>query len=113
MIDHYSAGRIQIDGIQYDEDVKIIDGSVISHWRRKKGHRIEPEDIQDILDAHPDTVVFGIGYAENVQVSEKVAPLAMSGGIRLVAEETSRAVKTYNRLSSEGRSVSGAFHLTC
>jgi hypothetical protein len=34
-------------------------------------------------------------------------------GIRLIAKATPKAVDTFNRLSREGKAVSGGFHLTC
>jgi len=33
--------------------------------------------------------------------------------IRLIAQDTGKAVETFNRLDSEGKKVAGAFHLTC
>lgn len=113
MIEEYSNGRIRIDGKDYDEDVKIIDGRVIPGWWRKTGHRIDVEDIEDILAAQPDVLVFGTGYAENVRIAEDVLSRADAEGIRLVAEATPRAVNTFNRLAAEEKSVAGGFHLTC
>jgi len=113
MIEDYSDGRIRINGKDYDEDVKIIDGRVVPGWWRKTGHRIEREDIEDILAAQPDVLVFGTGYAENVRISKAVRFKAEAEGIRLIAEATPQAVNTFNRLWSEGRSVAGGFHLTC
>ncbi len=33
--------------------------------------------------------------------------------IRIIAEETAKAVSIFNRLNSDGKDVAGAFHLTC
>ena len=113
MIEQYSAGRIRINGINYENDVKIIKGKVRPEWWRKRGHRIGEEDIKDVFDATPDILVVGTGYAENVRISSEVAVKAEARSIELIAEATPQAVKTFNRLLSEGKSVSGAFHLTC
>jgi hypothetical protein len=113
MIEQYSDGHIRIKGINYDKDVKIIEGDVVPNWWRKGGHRIEEEDIRDILDATPNILVVGTGYAENVHISQNVVSQAKARDIQLIPEPTPQAVKTFNRLLSEGRSVSGAFHLTC
>lgn len=113
MIEEYSRGRIRINGATYDEDVKIIGAEVVPHWWRKNGHRIDVEDIQDILDAKPEILVVGTGYAQNVQISPEAASRAKSKEVRLVAEATPQAVNTFNRLLYEGKNVCGAFHLTC
>jgi len=113
MIEEYSDGHIRIDGDDYDQDVKIIDGNVVPEWWRKTGHRIEPEDIVDVLAAAPEVLVVGTGYAENVRISPEARSKADDRGIRLIAEATPQAVDTFNRLSSEGKSVAGGFHLTC
>ena len=113
MIEDYSEGHIRIDGADYEQDVKIIGSDVVPNWWRKSGHRIEVEDIGDILDANPDILVVGTGYAENVKISEQVLSLTKGRNIRLIPEATPRAVRTYNGLLSEGNSVAGAFHLTC
>jgi len=113
MIDQYSDGQIRINGSNYDQDVKIIDGKVVPNWWRKSGHRLDEEDIADILEASPDILVVGTGYAENMRVTQAVESRAKDRDIRLIAEATPQAVKTFNRLQSEGRSVAGAFHLTC
>lgn len=113
MIEEYTEGRIRIDGTDYHQDVKIIDRDVIANWWRDKGHLIEEQDINDIFDADPDILVVGTGYAENVQISKNVISRAKRQDIRLIRAATAEAVKTFNRLLSEGKAVAGAFHLTC
>jgi len=113
VIEKYSAGNIRIKGKNYDEDIKIIGGEVFPHWWRKEGHRIDEEDIRDIFEANPDILVIGTGYAENVRVSTGAESQARNRGIRLISEATPQAVKTFNHLIEKGKSVSGAFHLTC
>ena len=44
-VEHYSFGRITIDGKTYTSDVIVIKGEVRSWWR-KEGHRVALDDIR-------------------------------------------------------------------
>ncbi len=114
MIENYEAGRsIHIKGETYRHDVKIIGDEVFGDWWRRQGHRLDAADIQDILDAHPDVLVIGTGYAGQMKVPGSTRAVLTDSGIRIEAEETGRAVRTFNRLYETGCKVAGAFHLTC
>jgi len=51
MIEKYSSGKIVVNGVIYTNDIKIIQGLVVSDWWKKKGHSVDIEDIQDILES--------------------------------------------------------------
>jgi hypothetical protein len=52
MIEHYARGSyMTVDGNKYHQDLKIIGGQVKGNWWRKQGHRLDTEDISDILSA--------------------------------------------------------------
>lgn len=114
MIDKYESGRwIQIKGEIFHHDVKIIGNAVVGNWWRKEGHRLDASDIEDILDFRPEVLVIGTGYAGQMKVPSNTRTVLAGSGIRLEADETSRAVLTFNRLREAGCRVAGAFHLTC
>jgi hypothetical protein len=113
MIEKYSSGRIIVNDITYHQDLKIIQGRVVDNWWRKTGHRVDVDDMKDVLDASPDVIVIGTGYAENMRVSKDLTTEISQRDIRLIAENTNQAVRTFNDLFSKGKNVSGAFHLTC
>lgn len=114
MIDTYETGRwIRIEGRTYHSDVKIIGDEVRANWWRKSGHRLDRDDISDILENRPDVLVVGTGYAGMMRVPDTTREALESQGIRLQVEKTGSAVKVFNRLLKEGRKVAGAFHLTC
>jgi hypothetical protein len=49
MIEHYQQGSyLKINGTQYYDDLKIIDGRVKGRCWRSQGHRLQTEDIFDI-----------------------------------------------------------------
>jgi hypothetical protein len=114
MIEHYQEGSyLKIDGTRYYDDLKIIDGRVKERWWRSQGHRLQTEDIFDILAAKPETFVIGTGYAGNLRVPDDVRSAIENKDIGVVAAKTAQAIEIFNRLHAEGKDVAGAFHLTC
>ena len=114
MIEQYSTGSyMKVQGTKYYQDLKIIQGRVKGSWWRREGHRLDVVDIKDILSAKPKVLVIGTGYAGNMRVPMSVRSLIEDRDIQLITEKTSKATKTFNHLSKQGKDVAGAFHLTC
>jgi hypothetical protein len=113
MIEQYTSGRMIVNNKTYHQDLKIIQGQVVDNWWRKTGHRVDANDMKDVLDASPDIIVIGTGYAENMRVSKDLTSETRRRDIKLIAENTDKAIQTFNDLFSKGENVSGAFHLTC
>lgn len=112
-IQRYSFGSIVINEIHYTHDIKIIGNQVVSDWWRKSGHRVEPDDISDILEAKPDTIVLGKGDPGQMTSTPGLADLLEKKNIRLIEKPTKDAVATFNQLHQEGKNVAAGFHLTC
>jgi hypothetical protein len=112
MIDHYSFGKIIIDGVTYTSDIKIIDGNVIPNWWRKDGHSICKEDIEDIIDAIPDIFILGTGNFGFLKVPTEFIEYLKKIDIELVAEKTEKACELYNNHAKDKKVAFGA-HLTC
>lgn len=113
MIEHYRIGSMTIDGRAYQNDLKIINGEVISNWWRKDGHWADLEDMSDILAAEPDILVVGTGSPGRMNLSEELRKVLTERKIRLVEESTDEAIHSFNGFWEAGRKVAGAFHLTC
>ena len=114
MIDEYRTGNsMTVNGKTYRQDLKIIRGEVKGNWWRREGHRLDPDDIEDILAARPDVLVIGTGHAGNLRVPGSLRRTIENYQIKVIAETTADATRTYNRLMEEGQDVAGAFHLTC
>jgi hypothetical protein len=114
MIAQYTTGsHMTVQGKKYHKDLKIIDGLVKGNWWRKDGHRLDAADISDILSAKPDVLVIGTGYAGRMHVPAALRTDIERQDIRVIAETTAEATKTFNRLFNQGKDVAGAFHLTC
>ena len=113
MIEGYQFGSMKIAGKKYNNDLKIIDGKVISDWWRKEGHSVDQTDADDILAARPEVLVVGNGSPGRMQVEQSLRSALADAKIKLIEEPTERAMKTFNRLYEEGKDVAGAFHLSC
>jgi hypothetical protein len=113
MIEHFSFGSIIVNGITYTNDIKIIQGSVIPTWWRKSGHRVDVEDVRDIIDAKPSILVLGKGKPGLMKSTPSLCEFLKQNDIELIEERTSKAIKTFNRLFKQGKKVCAGFHLTC
>jgi len=70
-------------------------------------------DVKDIIDAHPEIIVFGRGQPGLMEPDDSLREFLHENNIKLIEESTSDAVQSFNRLRDEGRAVSAGFHLTC
>lgn len=112
MIDSYDFGRIIIAGKRYSSDLIVFPDKVRDGWWRKEGHRLHVEDLKDVLEAKPEVLVVGTGYSGLMTVPPETRKYVESEGIKLIAQRTAEACKTFNRLV-KSRKVVAAFHLTC
>ncbi len=113
MIEKFSFGKIIVDGVAYTTDIKIVQGRVVAEWWRKKGHSVDLEDIQDILDANPSVLVIGKGQPGMMTTTKSLRSFLKMNQIELIEEKTTQAIKTYNRLLETGKMVSAGFHISC
>lgn len=113
MITEFSFGRIVVNGKTYTNDIKIIDGKVISDWWRKKGHRVDIEDISDILEAKPDILVIGRGTPGLLKSTASLREYLASSHIELIEKKTPKAIAAFNQLFQGGRKVAAGFHVSC
>jgi hypothetical protein len=101
-----------VDEETYTQDLILLPDRVAANWWRKDGHRLDVEDLQEVLDAAPDVVVVGTGAYGRMQVPKETQQAIEAAGIELQAARTNQAWQTYNDLR-ERRRTAGAFHLTC
>ena len=113
MIEKYSFGKLAIKGKVYTHDLKIIRGRVAPDWWRKNGHRVEIDDIADILKEKTDILVLGKGKPGLMKSTDSLRKFLQKKEIELIEVSTSKAIDTFNQLLKEGKRVSAGFHLTC
>jgi hypothetical protein len=113
MITEFSFGKIVVNGKTYTNDIKIVDGQVISEWWRRSGHRVEVEDFTDVLEAGPEVVVIGRGSPGLMKTSASLREKLATHHIVLIEKKTSKAIEVFNKIFQEGRKVAAGFHITC
>jgi hypothetical protein len=112
-IDTYSFGSISVDGRRYRSDVIIYPDKVHSDWWRKDGHKLQLEDILDVIADPPEVLVVGQGEPGRMLVTPPVAEALDKLNVRLIAVPTKTACSEFNQLSEQGKRVVAALHLTC
>ncbi|MFQ5957044.1 MAG: Mth938-like domain-containing protein [Candidatus Brocadiales bacterium] len=112
-IDSSGFGNIRIDGRDYSSDVIIYPDRVDSSWWRKEGHRLQHEDILDILQAAPQILIVGTGQDGRMKVDAQLKALLAQKGIELFAAITPEACRLHNDLLEGNKTVVTALHLTC
>jgi hypothetical protein len=111
-IEHYSFGRITIDGKTYTSDVIIYPGRVDSSWWRKEGHYLQVVDLVDVINAKPEVLIIGTGYSGVMMVPKETVSHLESKGIEVHVARSEKAVEMFNKLQKE-KLVIAALHLTC
>jgi hypothetical protein len=109
----YQEKCISGDSLNFCKDLKIIGDKIVENWWRREGHRVDVGDVTDILAVTPEVLVVGTGYAGFMEVSKSLHSTLNNRNIKLIAQKTPQAVKTFNDLHSRGKRVAAAFHLTC
>jgi len=112
-IEKYSFGSIHVDGRKYGRDLIIYPGKVHPEWWRKEGHKLQLEDIPEVLADPPEVLVVGQGDPGRMQVDRRVAETLSNLRVQLVVAPTQKACDTFNELSQKGKRVVAALHLTC
>ena len=113
MIEQYSFGSMTISGKRYTSDLKIINGQVFPDWWRKKGHSVAVDEVTDILNAKPDYLIIGSGKFGLMKVSDPLRLHLSDCGVQVIVERSKTAMETYNQMYTDGKTIAGAFHLSC
>jgi hypothetical protein len=113
MIEHYSFGRMMIDGQVHRRDLRLAGARVLPDWWRAEGHLCTLADLEAILEPSPAYLVVGTGASGNMRLAPGLEAALVARGVRLRAAPTAQAVTEYNAFLRDGVNVAGAFHLTC
>jgi len=111
-IEHYSFGRITIDGKTYTSDVIIYPDKVDSSWWRKEGHSLHIVDLKSVLNIKPEILIVGTGQSGVMIVPEETLSYLKAQGIEVHVARTEKAVELFNKHQKDKKTVA-ALHLTC
>ena len=113
MIENYSFGQILINGEKYNSDLIIFKDRIYDSWWRKEGHNLCIDDIKEIIDEKPDTLIIGTGCYGLMKVPEElIEHIKSSGTKQVIVKKTGDACTEYNKLYKNNNLIA-AFHLTC
>ncbi len=128
-VEKYDFGRLRHAGKEYDRDVILYAdpaaggaARVQTNGWRKEGHRLDKDDLKEVVKEKPEVLVVGTGYYGRMVVPQETLEFLNRLGIEVHTGETQEAVKKYNELLTQGESASGgkdirkvvaALHLTC
>ncbi len=110
-IDHYSFGRIVIDGQEHRRDVIVLPDRIVANWWRKEGHRLVLEDLDGVLDDLPQHVLIGTGAYGQMRPDKKAIEKLKERGVTVEVLETDEAVRRFGELNPAA--TAAALHLTC
>jgi len=111
-IDSYQFGLIVVGGERFTSDIIISQDGVKDKWGRRRGHQLCLDDVVKLVTGNPDVLVIGTGALGLMRVLPEAQQAVNDLGIRLIAETTDEACRTYNQLCRSHRVVA-AFHITC
>jgi len=110
-------GSIIIDDQKYGQ-VLIVSDHVEERDEAKleevfgTSHRIGDFEIKMLLSNQPEIIVIGTGQSGVMRVTEDDKQ-ALFQNCQLIIQQTPQAIKTFNKLITEGKRVNGLFHTTC
>lgn len=111
VIDDYQFGHIVIDGESHSRDVILLPDRVVGNWWRKDGHSLVLEDLRDVIDDLPPTLVIGSGADGQMRPDPGAIDALEDRGIKVEVLRTGDAVNRYGQL--DPATTAAALHLTC
>lgn len=111
-IEEYKFGSFVIDGRQFLDNVKIIDGRIMT-WHPSERHLLKLVDIKDLIESKPEIIIVGMGASGLMEVSLEVRDDLMKKRITLYADKTEKMCKLFNELKPKEKKVAAIFHATC
>jgi hypothetical protein len=110
-IEGYRFGRVLVDGKEHTKDVIVLPGRVVAGWWRRDGHSLVLEDLEDVVDELPETLVVGAGADQRMRPDPGALDELRARGVDVQVLPTDQAVDRYGELDP-GRTAA-ALHLTC
>jgi hypothetical protein len=113
-IDRYEFGTLVADGHEIHTDVLVTPGGVREHWWRREGHVLRVEDLDVLLDGHPERLVVGTGAYGRMRPAAGLERELAARGVVVEVLPTAAAVDRINELSGDDAAGwAAALHLTC
>jgi hypothetical protein len=111
VINDYRFGHIVIDGREHTKDVILLPDRVVSNWWRQDGHSLVLEDLADVLEDLPPSLIVGSGAYGRMRPNPGAIEELEERGIKTEILPTEDAVNHYREL--DPATTAAALHLTC
>lgn len=109
-------GRLELEDGRSFKDAKLYPGGAREWDWTETGTRhdpgIQPEDVDELLEAGATTIVLSRGMNERLQVPTATLEMLQTRGVDVHVLPTEEAARVYNDLR-EDEAVGGLFHSTC
>ncbi len=103
----YQPGLIQVNDQTFARSIIIMPDKLINTWAPQSIDELSHEDLADVIALRPSILLIGTGH--NLQFPDlKIYGDLINYGIGVEIMNTHAACRTYNVLTSEGRSVAAA-----
>jgi hypothetical protein len=110
-ITDYSFGHLVIDGRPETRDVIVLPERIVRNWRRRDGHALVFEDLEDVLEELPERLVVGMGASSQMRPDQATLERLRERGVDVECLPTDRAVIRFGEL--DPARTAAALHLTC
>lgn len=110
-VNSYTFGRIVIDGREERADVILLPGRTVSRWRRRQGHELVIEDLDDVIAELPERLLIGTGAEGRMHADPAMIDQLVARGVAVEVLRTPDAVRRYREL--DPKHTAAALHLTC
>lgn len=104
---HVEPGQIRIGQEVVHNNVLLTADQEIHDWQVGGLHDLDETDFAEVMEAEPEMIIFGTGWAPYFPPREIVFALARRG-IGFETMDTPAACRTFNILINEGRRAAAA-----
>ena len=94
-IESYGFGHVVVDGEEHTRDVIVLPERVEENWRRRDGHGLVLEDLDDVLDELPERLILGTGAYGRMQPDPQALEQLRARGVDVEVLPTEDAVRRY------------------
>lgn len=109
-ISRYEPGRLTLGSVQHTGSVLVPWRGATVPWEPRQFDELQPAHFEAMLALQPEVVILGTG-ARLQFPHPRLTRALIERRIGLESMDTAAAVRTYNVLANEGRTVLGAFIL--
>ena len=110
-------GTVTVDGKEYNCDVVVTPKGELKPRTNERdrfgSHTFSKEELEKLYKDGAEIIVIGTGTSDLANLSTEAESFAKQKEIKLIKLSSYEAIKKYNKLADEGKSVGAIIHITC